>query len=1765
MFTHYRPLLVLLVGLLFPGMQSPALAQNVDLPAKYRELQSQLVQYSSALPAGQTAAAGAQAPTAQTSYGPSGYLRALSAPSGYHFRVPKASQNDPAATAKSFLAEYGILFGIRSKSVDFTTRRISTGNGRKYVHLQQRFSGIPVFSGEMVVQVSEAGGVGFVMSDVATRTNDLDSGTLPLKPAISSSDAQKDALALIAGEHPQARLSANAPTLCIYDPRVVGNDGAVQLAWAMVVASTDAPTVDEQVFLNAHDGALLLRYSLIKDAMNRQIFDSDDTSEYGDLVRSEGQSPAGMADADSAYDFLGDTYAFYSSEHSRDSIDGAGMPLIAHVRFGPMENAFWSSGTQELYFGDGFAVDDVVAHEYTHGVTDHESGLIYLNQSGAINEAFSDAWGEFVDLTNGRGNDSPSVRWLCGEDLPIGAIRSLSDPPLYGLPDRMGSPLWYTGSGDNGGVHTNMGVGCKLVYLITEGGNFNGYGINGMGISRAADLLYEVQTDLLTSAADYADLYSALAQAALNLAWSASEQANLKNACRAVEIFNDNFSGRAVISPAGDTVTSTNAGATKEPGEPNHAGNAGGKSVWWTWTPATSGGAQVDTIGSDFDTLLGVYTGSSVSALTAVASDDNGGGNLASRVTFSAVAGTAYQIAVDGCNGASGNITLNVIAPIVNDSFANRIAIDTGGATVSGANVGATKEAGEPNHAGNAGGKSAWWTWTPSFSGSAQIDTIGSDFDTLLGVYTGDSVSTLAAVASDDNSGGGLTSKVTFAAVAGTAYQIAVDGYNAASGHITIHVIAPPPANDNFANRIAVSPNGDTVVSTNGGATKEAGEPNHAGNSGGRSVWWTWTPAATGSVLIDTFGSDFDTILGVYTGGSVSSLTTVASNDDSDGSLASSVTFTAVAGTEYQIAVDGYNGASGNITLHVFPPVANDNFADRITIDPSGAAATGWNAGATKEPGEPDHGGNSGGRSVWWTWTPVAACSAQIDTIGSSFDTLLGVYTGGNVSSLTTVASDDDSGGGLASKVTFAAAASTAYQIAVDGYGGGYGGITLHVTVTAPANDRFDSRAGIPGGGGTVAATNLGATKDPGEPNHAGNAGGKSVWWTWTAAVSGSAQIDTIGSDFNTLLGIYTGGSVSSLTVVASNDDSEGGPTSKVTFAAAAGTTYQIAVDGSGGASGTITLHVLAPTIGNDSFSNRTPVSPVGGTVTGTNAGATKEVGEPNHGGSSGGKSVWWTWTPGGSCDVQIDTIDSNFDTLLGVYTGGSVSVLTTVASDDDSGGGLKSKVTFTAVAGTAYQIAVDGFGGASGSIVLHVIVHDEIVITPSHLPAGQVGVAYSRALAATGGLTPYVWSTLSGSLPPGLSLDAASGVISGTPGTTGTAAFTVQAADSQTPAHIGTKAPGIVVGIPGPTYHFSASDSETSTTSTTYVGKAGLAISPPAADDWIIFGFCEFRCPNPAYATFVQLFIDGVGEGQNTRKPVDPTDYLPFITVKVKNLSAGPHNIQLMYRAGNAAAAAYARRGRICVIRRSALEFWNVAYDTGRPLTSALQDIVTLTWTPATTGNYLVISTAELNATTTVSTDLQTLYNGVVNDEGIMRAADNGDFTTFMSFNYCASAPAGVPVVHKIAARKMAPDLTNHYIRRARILALRLSQGRFSTPAAGYATQQTTAQTTWQQCLTTTWTYGLSGSWLFLNSARLNNSSTSCQTEVRVQLNNTTDSGDQLMRPKDVTDLLNYSSIDVRYLTTPRTVDMDYKTTNAAGTATVKRLRFYGLPLDTP
>ncbi|MEY2879745.1 MAG: hypothetical protein RLZZ15_2125, partial [Verrucomicrobiota bacterium] len=245
------------------------------------------------------------------------------------------------------------------------------------------------------------------------------------------------------------------------------------------------------------------------------------------------------------------------------------------------------------------------------------------------------------------------------------------------------------------------------------------------------------------------------------------------------------------------------------------------------------------------------------------------------------------------------------------------------------------------------------------------------------------------------------------------------------------------PFNDDFAQRSALVGESLAARSASQLSTRETGEPNHAGlGSGGGSLWWTWTAPRSGSVSIDTAGSAFDTVLAVYTGSTVGALTSAASNDDAPSTTTSKVTFTAVAGTAYQIAVDRKSGDAGLAVVNVSLLSSNDAFDSAQLVTGLSWAVTGDNRTATRETGEPRIRNNAGGHSVWYKWVAPTTRRYYVGTFSSDFNTMLAVFTGADLASLTEVTSalnGGDSNATLsAANVSFTATAGTTYYIAVD-------------------------------------------------------------------------------------------------------------------------------------------------------------------------------------------------------------------------------------------------------------------------------------------------------------------------------------------------------------------------------------------------------------------------------------------------------------------------------------------------------------------------------------------------------------------------------------------------------------------------------------------------------------------------------------------------------------------------------------------------------------
>jgi hypothetical protein len=733
---------------------------------------------------------------------------------------------------------------------------------------------------------------------------------------------------------------------------------------------------------------------------------------------------------------------------------------------------------------------------------------------------------------------------------------------------------------------------------------------------------------------------------------------------------NDAFSDATAITGYSGSVTGSNVSSTAETGE--GAGVAAGTetpytSVWWKWTAPDDGNVVISTNGSDLDTILGVYVGSTVGTAVPVVGDDDSGDASASLVSFSARINTTYRIQVRGYSRATGSIRLNwnLITAAPADALGPAISITShsNGQTVSTSTIALAGTATDSARGNNG-------------VSSVTVDGVRASGDTASGSGTAswsrtvslvEGVNTITVVARDASSNSNASSQ-----------QISITR--------TSSVVRP--SNDDFNNATTISGLTGSSTGTNVGSTAESGEP--GGYSGDTeipytSTWWRWTAPSSGSVVITTASSDFDTILSVYSGSSLTALSLIAADDDSGSNHTSSVTFAAAASTTYRIQVRGYARATGSIRVNWTETAIsttrplNDDFGNAITVTGSSGATSGTSVDATQESGEPSGASIGSGsiKSVWWVWTAPGSGTAVVDTVGSNFNTVLSVYTGPSVNFLSTIVADDNSGGGVTSRVEFAAVTGQAYRIQVAGYNGETGTAALNWNLVAVTQDLIAPSLNIisHSNGQTVATPSI------------------LLLGTASDVEKGNSGISAV-----TVNGLHASGDTAS----GSNSASW---SSTVNLNLGQNTITIVARDNSPGLNATTATLVInrATSVTNDNFVDATTISGLSGTVTGTNAGSTGESGEPP-GVSSGAQapitSAWWRWTAPSSGSWIFDTLGSNFDTVLSVYTGNVVPTLTVVGANDNFDG-LTSRMALTATAGTTYFIQVRGYASATGSIVL--------------------------------------------------------------------------------------------------------------------------------------------------------------------------------------------------------------------------------------------------------------------------------------------------------------------------------------------------------------------------------------------------------------------------------------------------------------------------------
>ncbi|MDP3208442.1 MAG: immunoglobulin domain-containing protein, partial [Rhodoglobus sp.] len=329
------------------------------------------------------------------------------------------------------------------------------------------------------------------------------------------------------------------------------------------------------------------------------------------------------------------------------------------------------------------------------------------------------------------------------------------------------------------------------------------------------------------------------------------------------------------------------------------------------------------------------------------------------------------------------------------------------------------------------------------------------------------------------------------------------------------------------------------------------------------------------------------------------------------------------------------------------------------------------------------------------------------------------------------------------------------YTVTVSDRSGSISSAAAALTVSTapiPANDTFAAAQVISGATGTVNGTNVAATREAGEPSHTYYQGPdlvlSTVWYSLTVPQTGAITFNTTGSNFPTVLVVYEGSSVGALSGLASGHTyvfSEGNSNATASVIARAGSVFRVMVGSQTPSRGLIQLAwQTTPAPANDDFVNAQVLTGTSGTVTGSNATATGEPGEPSHSKEGTGttkSSIWYRWTAPQSGTVTFDTTGSNFSEQIAVYTGSSVTGLTRLAWGNSGGSNYPVRLPVPVTAGTTYVIAAASQYDNRGDLTLSWQLQTAPTIATA--PTAQVasaGGAANFSVVGTGGAVTYQW-----------------------------------------------------------------------------------------------------------------------------------------------------------------------------------------------------------------------------------------------------------------------------------------------------------------------------------------------------------------------------------------------------------------------------------------
>jgi trimeric autotransporter adhesin len=333
-------------------------------------------------------------------------------------------KGQPQGKAKGFLRQFGGLLGVADAGDLVQTAATTDGFGGTHITYQQRYRGVPVFGAVLKAHLDKAGNL------TAVNGNLVPDISLSTDARLSAREATARAIATVKEDPPVAstdktakkggKLRAESARLLVYRTGLVrGVSGTNELVYQVVV--TNGKNIRDAVFVHAMTGKVINRYSMVDNALHRVLYEQ---SAATPPIWEEGDTFPGALNQDqqNIVNFSGQAYYFFFGAFGRDSYDAAGAQMRS-VNNDPTiacPNANWNGATTN--YCNGVTADDVVAHEWGHAYTEYTSNLIYQWQPGALNESYSDIWGETVDLINGQGTDTP------------GAVRSVGSCSTHTTP-----------------------------------------------------------------------------------------------------------------------------------------------------------------------------------------------------------------------------------------------------------------------------------------------------------------------------------------------------------------------------------------------------------------------------------------------------------------------------------------------------------------------------------------------------------------------------------------------------------------------------------------------------------------------------------------------------------------------------------------------------------------------------------------------------------------------------------------------------------------------------------------------------------------------------------------------------------------------------------------------------------------------------------------------------------------------------------------------------------------------------------------------------------------------------------------------------------------------------------------------------------------------------------------------------------------------------------------------------------------------------------